>query len=218
MPVEEGVQTGDDRGGDGDSPTEADPESPSDAPSEQGTVAELASPSATPSKSEIFDLVSNHRRRFAIHYCKERGEPVELAELAEHVAARELDKAINELTSDERKRVYTSLQQTHLPRLERAGMITNDRGTIELTPKISELEIYLDIVPQNSVPWGVYYLGLTVISVLMLGLVSVGVLPTETIGELGWAWLIVATFLISAIVHTLQSRKYRLDWLDSSAE
>lgn len=174
--------------------------------------------SRRPTKSEIFDLVSSHRRRFAIHYCKEQNEPVELADLAEYVASRELEKPISELTSDERKRVYTSLQQTHLPRLERAGMISNDRGTVELTDNISDLEIYLDIVPRHSVPWGVYYLGLSLISALVLLLVYGELLPTGTIPPLGWAAIIVGLFAISALIHTVSNREYRLDRMDTESE
>ncbi len=103
---------------------------------------------------QIFDLLSNHRRRYAIHYCKREGEPVELGDLAEHVAAWELDKEVEELTSAERKRVYTSLQQTHLPTLAEAEMVEFDDRTIELTEKANELDVYLDVVPGDSIPWG----------------------------------------------------------------
>jgi len=63
----------------------------------------------------VFDLLSNQHRRYAIHHCKREDDPVELGDLAEHVASWELDKEIAELTSAERKRVCASLQQTHLP-------------------------------------------------------------------------------------------------------
>ncbi|ELY45008.1 DUF7344 domain-containing protein [Natronorubrum sulfidifaciens] len=163
-----------------------------------------------PDQGEIFDLLSNHRRRYAIHYCKREGEPVELGDLAEHVAAWELDKEIDELTSAERKRVYTSLQQTHLPTLERADMIEFDNRTIALTDHAAELDVYLDVVPANSIPWGLYYLGLAVLgSVVMAGLWLEWV-PTGTVPELGWATLVFALFAVSAVVHVAQSRRMRL--------
>ena len=58
------------------------------------------------SNGEIFDLLSNHRRRYTIHYCKQIETPVSLSDLAEQVAAWELEKDISELSSSERKRVY----------------------------------------------------------------------------------------------------------------
>ncbi len=120
-------------------------------------------------EGEIFDLLSNQRRRYTIHYCKREGEAVTLGDLAEHVAAWELDKEVEAITSAERKRVYTSLQQTHLPTLERADMIEFDDRTIELTDEAAELDVYLDIVPGDSVPWGVYYLGLTAVGLIVMG-------------------------------------------------
>ncbi|QFU82452.1 DUF7344 domain-containing protein [Natronorubrum aibiense] len=163
-----------------------------------------------PDQGEIFDLLSNQRRRYAIHYCKREGEPVELGDLAEHVAAWELDKEIDELTSAERKRVYTSLQQTHLPTLKRADMIEFDDRTIALTDHASELDVYLDIVPADSIPWGLYYLGLTVLGSVVMAALWLEVVPTETIPELGWATLVFALFAVSAVVHVVQSRQMRL--------
>ncbi|ADB62368.1 hypothetical protein Htur_3506 [Haloterrigena turkmenica DSM 5511] len=161
-------------------------------------------------RGEIFDLLSNHRRRYAIHYCKREDEPVTLGDLAEHVAAWELDKEIEEITSAERKRVYTSLQQTHLPTLERAEMIEFDNRTIELTDEASELDVYLDVVPADSIPWGLYYLGLAAVGAIVMGGLWLEVVPTETVSELGWATLVFALFAVSAVVHVVQSRRMRL--------
>lgn len=161
-------------------------------------------------EGEIFDLLSNQRRRYAIHYCKREGEPVTLGDLAEHVAAWELDKGVKAVTSAERKRVYTSLQQTHLPTLERANIIEFDDRMIELTDEAAELDVYLDIVPGDSVPWGVYYLGLTVVGAVVMGGLWLEIVPTEAVSELGWATLVFALFAVSAMVHVVQSRRMRL--------
>ncbi len=165
---------------------------------------------STIERGEIFDLLSNHRRRYAIHYCKREDEPVELGDLAEHVAAWELDKDVSELTSAERKRVYTSLQQTHLPTLERADMIEFDDRTIELTDEASDLEVYLDVVPDDSIPWGLYYLGLSAVGFVVMAGVWLEVVPTETVPAVGWATLVVGLFAASAVVHVVQNRRMRL--------
>jgi hypothetical protein len=164
----------------------------------------------TTDRGEIFNLLSNHRRRYAIHYCKREQRPVELGELAEHVAAWELDKEVEGLTSAERKRVYTSLQQTHLPTLEQADMIEFDNRTIKLTEEASDLEVYLDVVPGDSVPWGIYYLGLSVVASVVMGGLWFELIPTKTVPGLGWATLVVALFATSAIVHVIQNRRMRL--------
>lgn len=162
------------------------------------------------SNSEVFDLLSNHRRRYTIHYCKQVETPVTLSDLAEQVAAWELEKEVSEITSSERKRVYTSLQQTHLPTLDDAGMIAYEDGEVELTDQTDELDVYLDVVPGDSVPWGVYYLGLSVFGFIVLGGVWTGVLPTGAIPAVGWATLVLVLFTVSALYHVYQSRKLQL--------
>jgi hypothetical protein len=167
-----------------------------------------------PAQGEVFDLLSNHRRRYAIHFCKREQRPVSLSDLAEQVAAWEQGKTVEELDWDERKRVYTSLQQTHLPTLEEAGMIIYEDGEVELTDRAAELDVYLDVVPADSIPWGSYYLGLSAVGFAVLGGVWVGLLPIDPVSPLGWGALILGLFAVSAAVHVYQSRKYRLGELD----
>lgn len=167
-----------------------------------------------PEKDEIYDLLSNHRRRYVIHFCKEADEPLTLSDLAEKVAAREQDKAVAELTSAERKRVYTSLQQTHLDRLADADMIDYDGDEIELTDGATELDVYLDVVPEGSIPWGVYYLGISLLSAVVLAGVWIGFVPTETVPAIGWAALILVVFLASSVAQVMQNRRYRLGTVD----
>lgn len=166
-------------------------------------------------RGEIFDLLSNHRRRYAIHYCKLEEDPVTLSDLAEQVAAWEEEKTVEELTSAERKRVYTSLQQTHLPTLDRAGMVEFDNGTVELTERADELDVYLDVVPGDSIPWGVYYLGVSGLALAMLAGLWAGVVPTDTVSTLAWATLIVAVYAVSAVFHVYQNRMYRLGEMET---
>lgn len=169
----------------------------------------------TPSeKGEIFQLLSNHRRRYTIRFCKENGSAT-LAELAEHIAALEQDKSLSEITSSERKRVYTSLQQTHLDRLEDAGMIRYDGDQIELTEQAKKLEVYLDIVPEGSVPWSVYYLGLSLLAAVVVAAVWVGFLPTGTFDETLVMAGIVLVYGASAVAHVVYDRRYRLDRVEN---
>lgn len=159
------------------------------------------------SRNEVFNLLSNHRRRYALHVLKQADGQSEIADLAEQVAAWENGKERSEITSSERHRVYTSMQQTHLPAMDRAGVINHDNGTVTLTDQARSLEVYMDVVPGESIAWGQYYLGLSVLSAALLGAVSVGVFP---FGALVWAGAATALFLCSAVYHTWQSRQMRL--------
>lgn len=165
-------------------------------------------------KDEIFDLMSNHRRRYTIYYCKQTEDPVSLSDLAEQVAAWEHEKDVAAVTSAERKTVYTSLQQTHLPRLDRAGVVEFENGEIRLTDRVKRLDIYLDIVPENSVPWGIYYLGLSAFACLVTAALWADLLPTETVPVLVYQTLLVAMFAISAAYHAFVNRRYRFENLD----
>ncbi len=168
----------------------------------------------THSKSELFSILSSHRRRYAIHICKHEGRPVSLSELAERVGAWELDKERSELTSAERKRIYTSLQQTHLPTLAESGIIEYDGREAELTEDAERLEVYLDVVPGDSVPWAVYYLGLSGIALCVVAGLWIGLVPTHQVPELGWATALIVLFGASAAAHAYTNQRYRLGGME----
>lgn len=68
----------------------------------------------------LLDIVSNSRRRLVIQVLADKGTVEDIGTFSEAVAAAEFGTPV---TSDERKRVYVSLYQTHLPKLERVGVI-----------------------------------------------------------------------------------------------
>jgi len=169
------------------------------------------------SRDEIFDLLSNHRRRYALHAVKRIDGDVEIADITKQVAAWENGKSREEITAQERHRVYTSMQQTHLPAMDRAGVIEYDNGTVTLADGAENLEVYMDIVPEQSIPWGEYYLGLAAVSGALLAAVSAGVFP-ESIPALAWGWLVVVLLAGSALYHVVQSRRMRLGATDTPPE
>jgi hypothetical protein len=164
-----------------------------------------------PKKDSVYELLSNHRRRYVLHYCKRNNGSATLSELAEQVAAWEHEKPVDEVTSAERKRVYTSLQQTHLDRMSDAGVIDYDGDEVALTDKAQELDVYLDIVPASSISWGLYYLGLSGLAAAVLFGVWVGFVPTDTVPAIGWAAIVLTAFFVSSVAQVLQNRRYRLD-------
>jgi len=161
------------------------------------------------SRDEVFELLSSHRRRYALHVAKQTDGNSELSDIAEQVAAWENGKAQSEITSTERHRVYTSMQQTHLPAMDRAGVIDYDRGTVTLTEQAADLDVYMDVVPEDSIPWGQYYLGLAVLSGAVVGAAGLDVFPAS-IPDLAWAGLVVVLFLCSGLYHVWQSQHLRL--------
>ncbi|MFA9427951.1 hypothetical protein [Natronorubrum sp. A-ect3] len=119
------------------------------------------------SRDTVFKTLSNRRRRLTLRYLFEydvNGEPVRLRDLAEWIAAAENDVPVDAVTYKQRKRVYTSLYQSHLPALHRDGIIQYDqaRGTISVTPVTSTFDTYLGVDPQMGAAWSTYWLALGV--------------------------------------------------------
>jgi len=177
--------------------------------------AEPRSPSAESSseltEEDVFDVLSHRRRRFALHYLVQQGE-TDLGELSEYVAAWENDKDVAELSTSERKHAYSALQQTHLPRMDEVGVVEfdKDRGTIEPSESLAELDIYMDVVRGNEIPWSEYYIGLTGVGAALVAALWTGVYPFAMLSETAWAAFLTTMFGVSALVHHYYARKTRL--------
>ncbi len=157
-------------------------------------------------------MLADKRRRYAIHYLKQRREPVSVRELAEQVAAWENQKSVDALRSQERKRVYIALYQSHLPSMDAAGLVDydGDAGTVELAAAIEARDVYLEIVPKADVPWSLYYVGLAAANLLLLGLAWLDVRPFTAVPDLGWGLVVLVTFAASAFAQTVSARRMRL--------
>ncbi|MFC4543120.1 hypothetical protein ACFO5R_14415 [Halosolutus amylolyticus] len=109
-------------------------------PTESGTEASLLSP------DDVFHILQTFRRRETIRYLLDADGPVKMGDLADHVAAREHETTVAELTSTQRQRVYVPLYQSHLPKLDRAGVIEYDkpRGIVRSSDRIETFRPYLE--------------------------------------------------------------------------
>lgn len=153
-------------------------------------------------QDECFDLLSNYRRRCALHYLEQHGEAT-ISDLSEQVAAWEYEISPDDVSYDERKRVYTSLQQVHLPRMDEVGVVEfdSDRGTVETGPAAEELDIYLDVVSGRDVPWSVLYVVMALANAGLFAGGLAGVTLLGRIAPLGWAVFAVTTFLVASLAH-----------------
>jgi DNA-binding transcriptional ArsR family regulator len=136
------------------------------------------------SQDEVYHLLSNPRRRFIISYLRDE-RVVDLQELASKVAAWENETSVDELTDQQQKRVYVSLYQTHIPKLEDAGIVTydSDAGRVQLRERVEQLDRYLpqgDDEPRN---WRRIYLAVVVGGALFYALVTLNVPGFAAISE-----------------------------------
>jgi hypothetical protein len=168
-------------------------------------------------RNTLFGVLSSHRRRYVLYACNQADGETTLSDVAEQVAAWEYDKSIEEVTSAERKRVYTSIQQHHLSKLTDAGLLTVDGDRLATTEKARNLDVYLEIVPQENIPWPIYYLGLALIGGTVLGFTSLGWLPEAiTMGVV--AGLLVVAYLLSSVIHVYQSKRFDLGGVDDTLD
>ncbi len=80
-----------------------------------------------PSFDDIFKLLSEKRRRYAVHYLSSTPEGVAtLSDLVEQVATWETETSAGDVPEDYRRRVEASLHHTHLPKLDDANIIDYD--------------------------------------------------------------------------------------------
>jgi hypothetical protein len=186
----------------------ADGADTTDGPVDAGVEPEEGSDAADLSEDEFFEVLSNARRRYALHALSRTGETHTLGDLAEQVAAWENDTRVEAVTPSERKRVYTALQQLHLPKMDRAGVVAydKDRGAVELTPGAEDIDIYLDVVRGNDIPWNEYYLGLSAVSVAVVTAAWFDLLAFTGVPDLAWAGLVALGFALSSLVHHRLSR------------
>lgn len=145
----------------------------------------------------VFELLSNHRRRMVLFCLRQRGGSVGMNELAEQMAAMENNVPVSDLTSQQRKRVYVSLYQTHLPKMADMNIIeyNEEEGVVRLTDQTDEIDKYLTSTDQSTYPWEFHYLGLAVSggTVLLLSFFSVSVF-----GAIPILWLSIGLLILFA--------------------
>jgi hypothetical protein len=157
---------------------------------------------ATLSKDDTFHILQNERRRRVLRYLSETDGPVDMRDIAEQVAAWEHDTTVEQLTSDQRQRVYIALYQSHLPKLADFGVITynRSRGVVERTPLTDRITWYLDRDDEGGRPpvaendWVRYYAAVTVFSILLIGIVWAGLGPAALLSNVGLATVITALY------------------------
>jgi hypothetical protein len=156
----------------------------------------------------IFELLSNHRRRMVLYHLRQRGVPVEVTELAEEIAAMENEVSVEELTSQQRKRVYVSLYQTHLPKMAEMNAIDYDKeeGIVQLADQASDIDDYLTTEERQPYPWVFHYLVLTAVGAAALTLAELG---APVLGAVPLLWIgigVLALFAVSAGVQYWRTR------------
>lgn len=154
-------------------------------------------------QGEVYDLLSNARRRFVISYLRDRDEPVELNELSREVAAWENETDVENLTDQQIKRVYVSLYQTHVPKLSESGLLEfdQDSGKVTLTSNVAVLDTYLPDSDEEAVPWQLVYAGIAVVGLVAYSSVSVFPAALSWVSVTWLGGVLMAAFGAVAVAH-----------------
>ncbi|WP_435349534.1 DUF7344 domain-containing protein [Haloarchaeobius sp. HRN-SO-5] len=163
------------------------------------------------SKDVLFQTLSNGRRRFVLQALLQ-SDSMTVRKLTAFVAARECDVPVAELEYRQRKRVYTSLVQTHLPTMHKNGLVDYDksRGTVEATLTLDTFWPYLDggdaTSPRPS-PWSTRYLGLAAVFGALLTGSWLGIVPFQFVPPVVYGAVLVGTLAATAGLHRQWERR-----------
>jgi len=169
-------------------------------------ASDTTAPDAVPADL-VFEILSNRRRRLVLHYLRESGEPCTIQEMAEEIAARENDVSTEDLTAQERKRVYVSLYQTHIPKLAETGLVDDEREAVSLTDRAAIIEDVLVPVSESAYPWQKHYFVLSVLGGALFLLLVVGNPGIPPLAPSALGFVLVAAFGVSAYVQYWTRRR-----------
>lgn len=136
-------------------------------------------------------ILGNDRRMFVIEFLRKSNGRADLRDLVEYIAKKE-----GNTNRKHRKSVYVSLMQTHIPKMEREGIIEFSHGTIKLIQIPENVDVYMEIVNKNDIRWASVY--------TMLALGSVGM----SYYVKSWVGFVISTvFLAVSVIQRVKERR-----------
>ncbi|EMA38066.1 DUF7344 domain-containing protein [Halococcus hamelinensis] len=159
---------------------------------------------------EIHDVLRNRRRARTLKYLRSRDETVTLRELSEELASIETGESPP--PRNKRESVYNSLHQTHLPKLDDLGIIQyeQNRKVVHLLNDAHQVEVYMEVVPNEGVPYATYYFVVGLVSLVVVSLSSLGMPLFAALPVSLWAGGFVGLYLVSGLVYFHSQQKLRL--------
>lgn len=163
------------------------------------------------SRDDVFEALSNERRRCALFYLQEQPASVTLSDLVDHVTAWQYDQPLTNLDPGDRMCVYSALRQVHLPYLEATGFIEYnlEAGMITVTDAARYARLYLEYDPGNDIPWSWLYTGLVAIGATLGSASYLGAYPFDWLGGHLVVAILLSVFGTAAFGHVLHDRRNR---------
>jgi hypothetical protein len=104
------------------------------------------------SQDNVFDALASKRSRYVLVALQEADDPLEIPELVDLVASWETGKPIDLVSEEHRKRVFTSLRHSQLPKLAMMGLVEYDESEslVARGPHAEQADAYLDIATSRD--------------------------------------------------------------------
>lgn len=160
------------------------------------------------SEQDVHEILRNDRRKATIQELQRTIGDVSLRRLAESIA--EYETGESPPPRNIRESVYNALHQTHLPKLDRQGIVDYDknRKTVSLRRDAREINPYMDVFLLESprITWAAYYRSVAVGGFLTLLAAELKLPVVSAIDSILWASLFLVVIALST---TYQLRGYR---------
>jgi len=166
-------------------------------------------------KDEIFEVLSSSRRRQILYHLHRRGGTAQLRDLARDTAAAERSDSVTDtdpasgnvdrgagnaesVGEDVVKRLYISLYQTHVPKLEEVGLVRydSDEKTVTLTDSVAQIARVMDEDVTPDERWALYYASLAIAGLVLALAQLSGLAPS------------IATLLFAVVLLLLAGYQY----------
>lgn len=155
------------------------------------------------SRDDVFELLSNRRRRYTIRYLTRQPDgEASLSEVAEQVAAWEHGVDPERLEYGDRKSVRVSIYQHHAPKMDDVGVVEYDQrqGVLSLTDEADDVAPVLDAdadpesdADADLAPWETRLAAVAVVSTVLVtgGLLDV---PPFLLPDVVWTLVAAVAF------------------------
>ncbi len=156
------------------------------------------------SKSDIFGVLQNDRRRLMLELLRNQGSQ-SVRSLSEEIAR--IESQNEEPKENVRKSIHVSLLQTHIPKMESLGIVAyhKEQDIVKLLPASQDLDIYMENVKKGGIRWSKFYLGLSIFAVVSSLLIFAGLI--ERIQSSKWMLFINVLFIAASIAYRHYIRK-----------
>jgi len=164
-------------------------------------------------ETEVYDILRNDRRRQVLRHLRRSVGSMSLRNLARQIASEETGESPP--PKNIKRSVYNSLHQTHLPKLDRKGVIQYDknRKVVELSDEARNINRYLDMTAPFGLTWGEFYRTIGTIGLLAVVLSLIEAPLIAAVPPLLLASSFLAIIAVSTAAQLWRNRWFYLQYL-----